>query len=240
MCIFSIQLFQRMFPCDTSKNFSLGRTKASYLFSDGLGPFLVKKLTHAINTSECGYTLMLGETTTAQVVKQMDLLIYHWCETRDEIWTEYLSSLFFGRAIAGDLLEMILKEILDSRQVQRSCLTCLLMVQISTSHYGISWMKLWRRKDLGLLPLITRTLHVIHNEFWKGLNAYVHEAEELAFDLYYWSRIAPCRWEDIQNLEKDMDPHLHKSLFFWHVDARWLTLVSSLEHVMICFSSTEK
>ena len=76
MCIFPlfflIQLFQRMFPGDTSKNFSLGRTKASYLFSDGLGPFWVKKLTHTINNSESGYTLMLDETTTAQVVKQMD------------------------------------------------------------------------------------------------------------------------------------------------------------------------
>ena len=214
MCIFSIQLFQRMFPCDTSKNFSLGRTKASHLFSNGLGPFLVKKLTHAINTSESGYTLIIGETTTAQVVKQMDLLIHHWCETRDEIRTEYLSSLFFRRAIAGDLLEMILKEILDSRQVQRSCLTCLSMVQISTSHYGISWMKLWRRKDLGLLPLIMCTLHAIHNEFWKGLNAYVHEAEELAFDLYYWSRIAPCRWEDIQNLWEGYGSKSSQKCFF--------------------------
>ena len=103
-----------MFRCDTSKNFSLGRTKASYLFSNGLDPFLVMKLMHAINTSESGYTLMLDETTTAQVVKQMDLLIPHWCETQDEVRAEYLGCLFFGKATAGDLLEIILKEIEDS------------------------------------------------------------------------------------------------------------------------------
>ena len=68
---------------------------------------------HAINTSESGYTLMLDETTTAQVVKQMDLLIPHWCETQDEV-RAYLGSLFFGKATAGDLLEIILKEIEDS------------------------------------------------------------------------------------------------------------------------------
>ena len=47
-----------------------------------------------------------------------------------------------------------------------------------------------------LLPLITCTLHVIHSGFQKGLNSYGYEVEELAFDLYYWFRIALCKRED--------------------------------------------
>ena len=54
---------------------------------------------------------MLDETTTAQVVKQMYLLIHHWCEARDEVQTDYLSSLSFGRATAGDLLEKIMEDL---------------------------------------------------------------------------------------------------------------------------------
>ena len=102
-----------MFPCDTPKHFSLGRTKVLHFFFDGLVLFLVKKLMHAINTIEFCYTLIFDVITMAQLVKQMTLLIHH-CETRDEVRMEYLGSLFFGRATAGDLLEMIFKEIEDS------------------------------------------------------------------------------------------------------------------------------
>ena len=230
-----------MFSGDTSKNFSLGRTKASYLFSDGLGPFLVKKLTHTINNSESGYTLMLDETTTAQTVKQMDLLIHHWCETHDEVRTKYLGSLFFGRATTEDLLEMVLKEIEDSG------LSTEKLFDLSVDGPNIN-KSLWNKlnealKEMGfngLLPLITCTLHVIHNGFRKGLNVYGHEAEELAFDLYYWFRIAPCKREDFRKLENDMDLHLHKSLFLRHIEARWLTLVLALERVLSRLSSVEE
>ena len=58
-----------MFSNDTSKNFSFGRIKTSYLFSDGLHPFLVKKLTHKVSTTKSDYTLMIDKATTAQVVK---------------------------------------------------------------------------------------------------------------------------------------------------------------------------
>ena len=41
----------------------------------------------------------------------MDLLVHHWCETGDEVQTKYLSSLFFGRATAEEIVEMVMKEI---------------------------------------------------------------------------------------------------------------------------------
>ena len=66
-----------MFPCDASRKFSMSRTKVSYVF---LGPFLLKALSDSLNKSNSGYTLMLDETTMAQFVKQMDILVHDWCE----------------------------------------------------------------------------------------------------------------------------------------------------------------
>ena len=230
-----------MFPGETSQHFSLGRTKASYLFSDGLGPFLVRQLAQVLNDSECGYTLMLDETTTAQVVKQLDILVRFWCDANEEVQTKYLSSIFFGRAPAEDLLDMILQEIEDSS------LSTEKLFDLSVDGPNIN-KSLWKKLDShlkgkclgGLLPLITCTIHIIHNGFRKGLNVYGQEAEELTFDLYYWFRMAPCKREDFRNLEEELDLQLHESLFLRHIEARWLTLVPALERVLSRFPRAEK
>ena len=93
---------------------------------------------------------------------------------------EFLGSLLFGRATAGDL-EMILKEIEDSGLSTEKLFDLSATIQIST-YYGISWMKLL--KDF-CPSFIMCTLHFIHNGFQKELNACSHEAEELTFNLYY-------------------------------------------------------
>ena len=35
-------MFQKMFPGDISKDFSMSKTKISYMISDGLGPYITK------------------------------------------------------------------------------------------------------------------------------------------------------------------------------------------------------
>ena len=102
---------------------------------------------------------------------------------------------------------------------------------------------LWRQLDeavkelgfKGLFPHITCPLHTVHNGFRKGLDVYGQEAEELAFDLYYWFKGAPCKREEFRKLENDLDLNLHQSLFLRHIEARWLTLVPALEHVLLRF-----
>ena len=141
----------------------MSRTIASYVFCDGLGLILLKALSNSLNKSNSGYTLMLDETTMAQVVKQMDILVHDWCE--NELDEANLST------------EKLINFSSDGPNINKS---------------------LWRLLDEalkekgsnGLLPLITCTLHVIHNGFHRGLNVNGHEAQELAFDIYYWFRIA--------------------------------------------------
>ena len=48
------------------------------------------------------YTLLLNGTTTKQVVKQMDFLIRHWSNSKNQVVTRYLDIKFFGRAKAED------------------------------------------------------------------------------------------------------------------------------------------
>ena len=69
------RLFHRMFRSETSEKFAIGRTKMSYVVHFGLDPAVLEEISKDINASVGCITLLLDETTTAQVKKQCDLLI---------------------------------------------------------------------------------------------------------------------------------------------------------------------
>ena len=69
-------LFQQMFPdSEVVKKFTMGRAKALYVVSDGLGPLIGKLVCECLSTSKGAFTLLFYETTTTQNWKQMDILI---------------------------------------------------------------------------------------------------------------------------------------------------------------------
>ena len=69
------KLFMRMFPGNISSPFQLGRSKASYVVSDGLSPWILDETVNDIKNCGMGYTTMFDETTTNQNRKQLHLLI---------------------------------------------------------------------------------------------------------------------------------------------------------------------
>ena len=102
-------LFQRMFSdSEIAKAFTMGRSKASYVLQDGLGPLLAKWLCENVSESEGTFSLIFDETTTNQRQKQMDLLLRYWDEKINLVVTKYLRSLNFCRAGATDLASMML------------------------------------------------------------------------------------------------------------------------------------
>ena len=80
----------------------------------------------------------------------------------------------------------------------------------------------------GLLPLLTCSLHKVHNGFHKGILVIGVTASQLAFELHFWFKISPCKQEDFRLLA-DSTTIEDESLFLRHVNTRWLTLVPALE-----------
>ena len=72
------ELFHFMFPCPYARDFTLSRSKASYVISDGLGPYFQELLCQTLRKEGNPYTLQFDETTTIQNQKQMDLLVRFW------------------------------------------------------------------------------------------------------------------------------------------------------------------
>ena len=63
------RLFHRMFQSERSEKLAIGRTKMSYVLRHVLGPAVLEEISKDINASVGCITLILDETTTAQVKK---------------------------------------------------------------------------------------------------------------------------------------------------------------------------
>ena len=83
-----------MFPCEVSKKVSVGHTKMSYIVQHGLSEVLLNKLVDNIKASIGTFTLLLDETTSSQVKKQFDFLIYYWSKSEDSVSIRYITSTF--------------------------------------------------------------------------------------------------------------------------------------------------
>ena len=200
------ELFKRMFEgCPISEKFSLGSSKASYVVRHGLGAAVCKELVDDINKSDSIFTLLIDETTTKQVVKQMDFLIRYWSISANEVVTRYLDSNTFGHATATGLSEIVIKVLEDNGLELR------LFRNLSIGGPNIImalWLKLTEYlKAAGypdLLPVIVCVLHIVHTGFHYGIEEYGYDVENLATDLYGWFKTAPCKRGDFRKLGEEL------------------------------------
>ena len=72
-------------------------------------------------------------------------------------------------------------------------------------------------------------LHVVHNTFRKGIEAYGEHVEHLCIDLFYFFKLSPCRQEDYGEIQQKLD--LDEVVFLRHVESRWLSLLPAVEKV---------
>ena len=90
----------------------------------------------------------------------------------------------------------------------------------------------------GLLPFEPCVLHKAHGGFHKGLLQYVQDVEHLSFELHSWFKIAPCKREDFVQVTVEFQNEIiftyfkkSETLFYGHVESRWLTLIPALRKV---------
>ena len=92
-------LFRTMFPdSKIVSNFTLSRTRASYMNGEGMSPHFTSLMVKDLKDSNLPFCVHFYETTTVQVKKQMDVTVRYWSPTHDEVWVRFYTSLFFGHA----------------------------------------------------------------------------------------------------------------------------------------------
>ena len=72
-------------------------------------------------------------------------------------------------------------------------------------------------------------IHVAHNSFRKGIEAYGEAIENLCIDLFYFFKLSASRREDYLAIQQKLD--LEEIVFLRHVESRWLSLLPAVERV---------
>ena len=92
----------------------------SHVVRYGLGPYFTQLTVKDMVEGKYFFTLQFDETLTAQVKKQMDLLVCYWSESHHEIKVKYLTLLMFGQAKAVDVVKGMMiatRKVSSSNQV---------------------------------------------------------------------------------------------------------------------------
>ena len=63
-------------------------------------------------------------------------------------------------------------------------------------------------------------LHVVHNSFRRGIEAYGEDTEKLCIELFYFYKWSSGREEDYADIQPKSD--LDEVAFLHHVESRWL------------------
>ena len=222
----------------------LSKSKVSYLISHGLGPFFTKRVINDIKTSSGIYcTLHFNETTTAQVRKQMDLLVRFHCERTGQVEARFIRSMCFGHAF-GDNVASTIEKVPGELQLPLSNL-----LSISTDGPNVNkrvkpllneTVQSSRQEEIGLIDVGFCSIHVVANAFKKALVNFGKPLEDIVLDLFYFFRLSSSRREYFEKkIQEDLG--LNESLHFVrHVQTRWFTLIDALERIAARYEASKR
>ncbi|XP_015907180.1 uncharacterized protein [Parasteatoda tepidariorum] len=216
------EIFPKMFSdSKIASEFSVSRTKLSYIVSDGIGPFLKSDLIHEINKYGAYYSIQIDETPIQEKrTQQLDVLIRFYSEMKQKVLTKHLQSFHLGHATSDILLDCVKRAIseLSSQKL------------ISFYSDGLNVMKALKKKmsliNENLIDISECSLHKVHNGFSEGLNAFGGDIECLVIDIYHFFKNSASSNSDFRDVQIKLN--LPENVFVWHVSSRWLTVEASV------------
>ena len=228
-------IFKMMFPDSTiATNFSMGPDKASYLINYGLSPYFQKLLIDELLNCEV-FVVCFDEALNKIAQKgQMDLHVRFWCDSKREVCTRYLQSLFLCDGSAENLLQKF-KEGLGSLSITK-------LLQVSMDGPAVNWkfIKLLKLdldkepEDPKLLEIGSCGLHVVNGALQTGHTKVGWQVNQFLRGLYYLFKDSPTRRAKYTNItESNLFP-----MKFCQI--RWVENVQCVERAMVIFESIKK
>jgi hypothetical protein len=192
-CLNLNQLFRVMFPdSDIAKSFQLSKTKCAYYIVHGLAPYFMEILLQEIKNSPTYSTLFDESLNHQQQEEQMDVQIRFWNESLYEVQTRYLTSRFFRRPNADNILHELL-EATDTLP-QKS------MVMLSMDGSNTNWkvyenLKSHRteKEFPQIIDVGSCGLHVVHGAFQTGVKATGWKLEKVLKSMWKLFNDSPAR-----------------------------------------------
>ncbi len=204
-------------------NMTLGSTKTSYSICFGLGPHFHEELLNDMKNT--WYSLLVDEATTEQNIKQLDMHVRYWSNTRDCISRRYFTSAFLGHARAQDMHDVIL----NALSADSIPLTKMLQLGCDGPNVNKSLQDKLNESSVkfggkALINIGSCDIHTIHNSFKKGLES-VEESwsvEDFLNDVFNFFKKYPSRREDFAEIQASLNSE--KQSFKRFVNNRWLSM----------------
>ena len=216
-------LLQSMFPdSEVAKNFSCSESKARYMATFGLAPYLLELLMDKVK-DDC-FVLLFDESLNKKVQqKQLDIYLRFW--NGNEVQSRYFTSIFMGHARAVDI-EEDLKKGIESLQKAN-------LLQLSMDGPNVNWKvfedlqsEIQLENGKNLLNVGSCGLHVIHGAFRSAMSETGWDIETLLTSAYRLFKDSPARREDFSSISTN---HLFPLKFVVH---RWVENVRVLERFL--------
>ena len=213
-------LLQSMFPdSEVAKNFSCSESKARYMATFGLAPYLLELLMDKVK-DDC-FVLLFDESLNKKVEqKQLDIYLRFW--NGNEVQSRYFTSIFMGHARAV-AIEEDLKKGIESLQKAN-------LLQLSMDGPNVNWKvfedlqsEIQLENGKNLLNVGSCGLHVIHGAFRSAMSETGWDIETLLTSAYRLFKDSPARREDFSSISTN---HLFPLKFVVH---RWVENVRVLE-----------
>lgn len=195
------ELFQKMFPCDVSKNFSLCPKKASYLITDALTPYFRDILLTELKDNL--FTLQFDETSNSKKSKELEVRVIFFSPSINRVINNHLSTKFLKNGLGVTIFDHLML-CLDENGLSLKNLITLGRdgPNVNKTVAGLFNEKL---KLLGYKPLLDFSscyLHIVNNGFKSGLDNLSVNVAEFITSLKKFFDQSDVRWhefEDIQN-----------------------------------------
>ena len=149
---------------EITKQFLMGKTKASYLICHGLPPYFKNRLLEILNEKKFIVTFFNESFSKVKRKGQMDVLVRFWNTAENRVSTRYVNSVFMGKVTAPNVLKTF--------EGTRERLNKNKFIQVSSDdpNVKLKFLELLaeKRKDDGLNELIsisTSSLHIVIEHF---------------------------------------------------------------------------
>lgn len=220
-CANKRELFQAMFPCETSEKFSLSPKKASYLITDALSPYFRKMLLDEVQ-QDVQFTLQFDETSNKKNPKEMEMRIF-FCPTKRRVINSHLETKFLKNGKGLTIFDTLVN-CLDEHGL---CLKNVLTLgrdgpNVNKTVENLLNEKLKYLKYKPLLKFGSCYLHIVNNAFKKGLDILSVKVFDFIIALKKFFDNSDVRWSEFEEIQIDVNVELHK--FLDHCESRWLTI----------------
>lgn len=230
-CVELKNTFIAMFPQLENQldNFSLSRTKATYLITDCLAPFFHQQLVSEME--DVLFSLCYDETTNSSGKKELQTLVRFWSGNECKVVTRHLRTFFIGIATSTDILDKLYESMEHASLSSKN----LIMLGSDGPNVNKKVMQLINDKMIverkkPLIDIGTCNIHILHNAYQYALRELGDNGSELILAVFHFFKDWPSRWEDYTHVQKKMKVPLNR--FIKHVPSRWLTMETAAARVL--------